>query len=89
MCQQINAGRIIILESGILNPTGIKELAIELNDIIQFMKPAGNNEQVQIRVWEDQNQKILIYEDDKYLVRDNEDKAFTLRQLFIINNGVQ
>ena len=86
MCQQINAGRIIILESGILNPTGIKELAIELNDIIQYMKPAGNNEQVQIRVWEDQNQKILIYEDDKYLVRDNEDKAFTLRQLFIINN---
>ena len=86
MCQQLNAGRLIIIESEILNPTGIKELAIELNDMIQYMRPNGNNEQVTIRVWDDQNPKILIYEDDKFLVRDNEDKQFTLRQLFYINN---
>ena len=86
MCQQLNVGRLIIIESEILNPTGIKELAIELGDIIQYMRPNGNNEQITIKVWDDQNPKLLIYEDDKYLVRDNEDKLFTLRQLFYINN---
>lgn len=82
MCQQLNVGRAIILQSSILNPLGIKELAYDLNDEIQLMKPNGFNEQVPIRVWEEQNQKYLVYQDNSYLIRDNEDKLFQVRQLF-------
>ena len=86
MCQKLNVGRAIILQSSILNPLGIKELAYDLNDEIQLMKPNGFNEQVPIRVWEEQNQKYLVYQDDSYLIRDNEDKLFQVRQLFYIDN---
>jgi len=86
MCQQLNVGRVIILQSAILNPSGIKELAYDLNDEIQLMKPSGFNEQVHIRVWEEQNQKYLVYQDDNYLIRDNEDKLIQVRQLFYTDN---
>lgn len=86
MCQQLNVGRAIILQSSILNPLGIKELAYDLNDEIQLMKPNGFNEQVPIRVWEEQNQKYLVYQDDSYLIRDKEDKLLQVRQLFYIDN---
>ena len=86
MCQQLNIGRAIILQSSILNPLGIKELAYDLTDEIQLMKPNGFNDQVPIRVWEEQNKKYLVYQDDNYLIRDNEDKLFQVRQLFYTDN---
>ena len=86
MCQKLNIGRAIVLQSSILNPLGIKELAYDLSDEIQLMKPNGFNEQVPIRVWEEQNKKYLVYQDDCYLIRDNEDKLFQVRQLFYIDN---
>ena len=86
MCQQSNVGRVIILESAILNPTGINDLHTELKDEIQLMKPNGFNEIVGTKVWNINNQKILIYEDEKYLIIDNEDKHISMRQLFYTNN---
>lgn len=85
ICQQLNAGRLIILEPIILNPCSVTQMGIELNDEIQFMKPDGFNEKVIIKVWEDENPKNIIFKDDKFLIRDNEDKQFILRQLFFIN----
>ena len=87
ICQQLDAGRVIILESSILNPTNINAMHLELNDEVQMMKPEGFNEDISIRVWEDKNQKILIYQDGNYLVRDNEDKKFLMRQLINIKNN--
>ena len=86
MFQQLNAGRLIILESAILNPLSIKELGFELNEEIQLMKPEGFNDEVVIKVWDDDNPKTLIYQDDNYCIRDNEDKKFILRQLLFIDD---
>ena len=82
MCQQLNIGRIIIIESSILNPTTISDLYIELKNEVQLMKPEGNNQEVIIKAWEDKNPKILLYDEKGYLIRDNEDKQFIMRQLF-------
>ena len=86
MFQQLNAARLIILESAILNPLSIKELGFELNEEIQLMKPEGFNEEVIIKVWDDENPKTLIFQEDNYLIRDNEDKKFVLRQLLFIDD---
>ena len=86
ICQQLDAGRIIILESSILNPTNINVIYLELKDEVQMMKPEGFNEEISIKLWEDKNQKILIFEDGNYLVRDNEDKKYFMRQLINIKN---
>ena len=85
ICQKLNAGRLIILEPSILNPLTVNEMGFELNDEIQLMKPDGFNEQVTIKAWGDGNPKTIIYKDDYILIRDVEDKLFTLRQLFYIN----
>jgi hypothetical protein len=85
ICQKLNAGRLIILEPSILNPISVNEMGFELNDEIQLMKPDGFNEQVTIKAWGDGNPKTIIYKDDYILIRDVEDKLFTLRQLFYIN----
>ena len=86
MSEQLNAGRLIILESAILNPTDIKELALELTEEIQMMRPEGYNDEVIIKVWSDQNKKTLVFKDDNYLIRDNEDNQLNLRQLLCIND---
>ena len=86
MCQHLQAGRLIVLQSAILNPLGVKELAYELKNEILLMRPKGYNEEIPIKVWEDENPKFFVYQDEKYLIRDNEDKMFSLRQLFYIND---
>ena len=85
ICQQLNAGRLIILEPSILNPINVNEMGFELNDEIQLMRPDGFDDQVIIKVWDDENPKTVIYKDDYFLIRDNEDKQFVLRQLLFVN----
>ena len=70
MCQQLQASRLIAIESAILNPCDIKDLAAELNGEIQLMKPEGFKDNIQMRLWEDQSTKQIVYENDKYIVSD-------------------
>ena len=86
MSQQLKAGRLIILESSILNPCEIKEIGLELIDEIQMMKPEGFNEEVNIKVWNEQNNKTLVFHDGNYLIRDAEDNQMNLRQLLYVND---
>ena len=86
ICQQLKAGRLIVIEPSILNPISVREIGLELNDEIQLMKPDGFSGDVIIKVWDDDNPKTLIYDDGKYLIRDNEDKLFLVRQLLYTND---
>ena len=83
MCRQLNASRLIILESSLLNPCPIQELGFELHEEIQLMKPEGFGDKIQIRLWENNANKFLVYENDKFLIQDTEDKK---RQLFFKSN---
>ena len=83
MCKQLNASRLIILESSLLNPCPIQELGYELNEEIQLMKPEGIADKIQIRLWEYNANKYIVFENDKYFVQDTEDKK---RQLFFKKN---
>ena len=85
MCQQLQASRLIAIESAILNPCDIKDLAAELNGEIQLMKPEGFKDNIQMRLWEDQSTKQIVYENDKYIVSDFEDKK-NIRQLYFNSN---
>ena len=86
MCQQLHATRLIAIESAILNPCDIKDLTVDLKEEIQFMKPEGFTGDIQIRLWEDQSTKQIIFENDKYIVSDFEDNK-CIRQLFYITNS--
>jgi len=85
MCQQLQAARLIAIESSILNPCDIKDLAFELSGEIQFMKPEGFTDNVQMRLWEDQSTKQIVFENEKYVVSDFEDKK-SIRQLYFNSN---
>ena len=85
MCQQLKAARLIALESAILNPCNIKDLAMELNNEVQLMKPEGFTDNIQMRLWEVQIPKQTIFENEKYLIRDFEDKK-NIRQIYFMNN---
>ena len=85
MCQQLKAARLIAIESAILNPCNIKDLAMELNSEVQLMKPEGFTDNVQMRLWEVQIPKQTIFENEKYLIRDFEDKK-NIRQLHFRSN---
>ena len=87
MCEQLKAARLIVIESAILNPCNIKDLALELNNEIQLMKPEGFTENIPIRLWEDHNPKQIILQNEKYLIRDNEDNKLSIRQLYFMNNS--
>ena len=83
MAQILNVGRLITLECAILNPMNWKEIAFELNDEVQMMKPEGFNENILINIWPENNHKYLLYQGDSYLIRDCEEKSgFYFRQLF-------
>lgn len=86
ICQQLNAARLIVIEPSLLNPVSVREIGLEFNNEIQLMKPDGFNGEVMIKVWDDDNPKILVYDDGKYLIRDNEDKSFVVRQLLYVND---
>ena len=83
MSNQLKASRLIVLEFTPLNPAHIQELAFELHDEIQLMKPEGYNEEIQISLWENNVHKQIVFEDEKFLIRDRDDKR---RQLFFKNN---
>lgn len=83
MCKQLNAARLIILESSLLNPCSIQQLGFELHEEIQLMKPEGITDKIQIRLWENNAGKTIVEENDKFLIQDTEDKK---RQLFFKNN---
>ena len=85
MCLQLKAARLIAIESAILNPCDIHVLARELSSEIQLMKPEGFTDNVQIRLWEVQTPKINIFENEKYIIKDFEDKK-SIRQIFFLDN---
>ena len=72
--QNLNVGRILTLQCAILNPKSQNEIAMELRDDIEMMKPDDYNEKVPIQRWEDNTVKYLVYEGDNYLIRDCDDK---------------
>jgi uncharacterized protein YjgD (DUF1641 family) len=83
MTQNLNVGRIIALQCAILNPMNMNEIAFELRDDIEMMKPDGFNAKIPIQGWEDNNPKYLVYQGDNYLIRDCEEKPECFyRQLF-------
>lgn len=85
MCQQLKAARLIAIESSILNPCNIKDLAMELNNEVQLMKPEGFTDNILMRLWEVQIPKQTILENEKYLIKDFEDKK-NIRQIYFMNN---
>ena len=85
MCLQLKAARLIAIESAILNPLNIKDLAMELNNEVQLMKPEGFTDNIQMRLWEIQIPKQTILENEKYLIKDFEDKK-NIRQIYFMNN---
>ena len=84
MCLQLKATRLIIIESAPLNPLNIKDLALELSNEVQLMKPEGFTDNIQMRLWEVQNPKVTVLQNEKYLIRDFDDK--NIRQLYFMNN---
>ena len=85
MCQQLKAARLIAIECAPLNPLNIKELAIEVSSEIQLMKPEGFTDDIQMRLWEVQIPKQTVFENEKYIIKDFEDKK-NIRQLYFLNN---
>jgi hypothetical protein len=85
MSQQLKAARLIVIESAILNPCDIHDLARELQSEIQLMKPEGFTEKVEIRLWEVQSPKQTIFENDKYIIKEFEDNK-NIRQIYFLNN---
>ena len=85
MSQQLKAARLIVIESAILNPCDIHDLAHELQSEIQLMKPEGFTEKVEIRLWEVQSPKQTIFENDKYIIKEFEDNK-NIRQIYFLNN---
>ena len=85
MCQQLQASRLIAIESAILNPCNIKDLASELIGEVQLMKPEGFTDNIQMRLWEDQSTKQIVFENEKYIISDTEDKK-SIRQLYLNSN---
>ena len=85
MCLQLKAARLIAIESAPLNPLNIKDLALELSNEVQLMKPEGFTDNVQMRLWEVQNPKVVVLQNEKYLIRDFDDKK-NIRQLYFMSN---
>ena len=85
MCLQLKATRLITIESAPLNPLNIKDLALELSNEVQLMKPEGFTDNIQMRLWEVQNPKIVVFQNEKYLIRDFDDKK-NIRQLYFMSN---
>ena len=83
MCNQLKAARLIILEFSALNPSYIQELPFELRNEIQLMKPEGYNDEILISLWESHAHKQIVFEDEKFLIKDTDDKK---RQLYLKNN---
>ena len=83
MTKMLNVGRIITLECALLNPMNMKEIAFELNEEIEMMKPSSFKDNVNVQGWEDNNPKYLVYQGDNFLIRDCEEKPdLFFRQLF-------
>ena len=83
MCEQLKASRLIVLEFCILNPSHLKDLAMELYKEIQLMKPEGFEDNIQISLWENHSHKQIVLDDEKYLIQDTEDQR---RQLYFKSN---
>ena len=83
MTKNIDVGRLISLECALLNPMDLKDMAEELMDEIQMMKPDCFKERVEIKTLPYDNQKYLVYEGNNYLIRDCEEREeFCFRELF-------
>ena len=80
---QLKATRLIVIESSLLNPCIIQELALELHEEIQLMKPEGYNKDIKISLWENHVPKQIVFEDEKYLIKDSDDKK---RQIYFKEN---
>ena len=85
MCEQLKAARLIAIESAPLNPLNIKDLAMEVSSEIQLMKPEGFTDNIQMRLWEVQIPKQTIFENEKYIIKDFEDKK-SIRQFYFLSN---
>ena len=85
MCEQLKAARLIAIESAPLNPLNIKDLAMEVSSEIQLMKPEGFTDNIQMRLWEVQIPKQTVFENEKYIIKDFEDKK-SIRQLYFLSN---
>jgi SAM-dependent methyltransferase len=85
MCEQLKAARLIAIESAPLNPLNIKDLAMEVSSEIQLMKPEGFTDNIQMRLWEVQIPKQTVFENEKYIIKDFEDKK-SIRQFYFLSN---
>jgi SAM-dependent methyltransferase len=85
MCEQLKAARLIAIESAVLNPLDIKDLAMGVNNEIQLMKPEGFTDNIQMRLWEIQIPKQVILQNEKYLIKDFDDKK-NIRQIYFMSN---
>ena len=47
------------------------------------MKPEGFKDHIQVSLWENHIKEYTVFEDDKYLIKDTEDKK---RQLYLKDN---
>ena len=66
MCNQLKASRLIVLEFAILNPSHLKDMAIELYEEIQLMKPEGFTDSIQVSLWENHAHKETVFQDEKF-----------------------
>ena len=83
MTHMLNIGRLITLQCAMLNPMNMNEIAFELTEDIEKMRPAQFRDRISVQGWEDKNPKYLVYQGNNYLIRDCEEKPEQIfRQLY-------
>ena len=83
MTHMLNVGRLITLQCALLNPMNMNEIAFELNEDIEKMRPAQFRDKISVQGWEDKNPKYLVDQGNNYLIRDCEEKPEQIyRQLY-------
>ena len=83
MTHMLNVGRLITLQCALLNPMNMNEIAFELSEDIEKMRPAQFRDRISVQGWEDKNPKYLVDQGNTYLIRDCEEKPEQIfRQLY-------
>ena len=83
MTHMLNVGRLISLQCALLNPMSMNEIAFELNEDLEKMKPVQFRDKISVQGWEDDNPKYLVDQGSNYLIRDCEEKPEQIyRQLY-------
>ena len=89
MTHMLNVGRLITLQCALLNPLNMNEIAYELSEDIEMMKPVQFRDKIKVQGWEDNNPKYLVYQGSNYLIRDCEEKPeIIFRQLYYTKDNI-